>query len=154
MMNSTEADNFLFEIISSGADETLAAGRKIGERLQRGSVVALEGGLGAGKTQLAKGIALALGIHEEITSPTYTIISEYEGSLPLYHIDAYRLKGSDDFINIGAEELLYGNGICVIEWSNVVEDVLPRDKRVSISIKILESGERLISVKGLKCELS
>ncbi|MDR2900908.1 MAG: tRNA (adenosine(37)-N6)-threonylcarbamoyltransferase complex ATPase subunit type 1 TsaE [Treponema sp.] len=151
MKNSTEAEDFLFEIVSSSAEETLAAGEKIGKRLHKGSIVALEGGLGAGKTQLTKGIALGLGIHEEITSPTYTIISEYDGSIPLFHIDTYRLKGSDDFINIGAEELLYGNGVCVIEWSNIVADMLP-EKKVSVKIKILDDGKRLICVDGMNLE--
>jgi tRNA threonylcarbamoyladenosine biosynthesis protein TsaE len=151
LKNSTEAEDFLFEIVSSSAEETLAAGEKIGKRLHKGSIVALEGGLGAGKTQLTKGIALGLGIHEEITSPTYTIISEYDGSIPLFHIDTYRLKGSDDFINIGAEELLYGNGVCVIEWSNIVADMLP-EKKVSVKIKILDDGKRLICVDGMNLE--
>jgi tRNA threonylcarbamoyladenosine biosynthesis protein TsaE len=150
-MNLTEADNFPCKIISTNAEETLAVGVRVGERLKKGSIVALEGGLGAGKTQFTKGIALGLGIREEITSPTYTIISEYEGTLPLYHIDTYRLKGSDDFINIGAEELLYGDGVCVIEWSNIVEDMLPEEK-ISIKIEILEDGKRLISILGMHLE--
>jgi tRNA threonylcarbamoyladenosine biosynthesis protein TsaE len=147
-MNSTDAEIFLFNVISACAEETLAVGEKIGKRLKQGSIVALEGGLGAGKTQFTKGIALGLGINEEITSPTYTIISEYEGLLPLYHIDAYRLKGTDDFINIGAEELLYGDGVCVIEWSNIIADMLPEEK-ISVKIVILDGGKRQISVKGL-----
>ncbi len=152
-MNLTQADSSLFKIISASAEETLVIGESIGKRLKRGSIAALEGGLGTGKTQLTKGIALGLGIDEEITSPTYTIISEYDGPLPLYHIDAYRLKGSDDFINIGAEELLYGGGVCVIEWSNIVEDLLP-EETIFINIEILERGERLITVKGIDWELS
>ncbi len=152
-MNLIKAENSRFEIISASPEETLEAGQYIGKRLKRGSIVALEGGLGAGKTQLTKGIALGLGIDEEITSPTYTIISEYSGLLPLYHIDAYRLKGSDDFINIGAEELLYGDGVCVIEWSNIVQDVLPGDT-VFVKIEIIDRGKRNITVRGIDPEAS
>jgi tRNA threonylcarbamoyladenosine biosynthesis protein TsaE len=137
--------------VSSSAEETLAIGEKIGKRLKCGDIVALEGGLGAGKTQLTKGIALGLSIHEEITSPTYTIISEYEASLPLFHIDAYRLKGTDDFINIGAEELLYAGGVCVIEWSNMIADILPK-KIISIKIEILADGKRVIAINGMNEE--
>jgi tRNA threonylcarbamoyladenosine biosynthesis protein TsaE len=136
-------------MISSSAEETLAFGEKIGKRLKKGSIIALEGGLGAGKTQLTKGIARGLGIKEEITSPTYTIISEYDGTLPLYHIDAYRLKGTDDFINIGGEDLLYGKGVCVIEWSNIIDDMLPEEK-IFIKIDILDNGKRCISVQGME----
>jgi tRNA threonylcarbamoyladenosine biosynthesis protein TsaE len=123
----------------------------VGKCLKKGSILALEGGLGVGKTHFTKGIALALGINEEITSPTYTIISEYEGSMPLYHIDAYRLKGADDFINIGAEDLFYSGGVCVIEWSNIIADILPEES-IFIKIDIVEEGKRLISIKGLPTE--
>ncbi len=150
-MNSTALENFLFEIISSSAEETLASGERLGKCLKKGSIVALDGGLGAGKTQFTKGIALGLGIHEEITSPTYTIISEYEGTFPLYHIDTYRLKGSDDFINIGGEDILYGDGVCVIEWSKIVEDILP-ESRISVRIEILNNGKRFICIKGINPE--
>lgn len=88
-----------------------------------------------GKTVFAKGIGRAIGVSEEITSPTYTIISEYQGRLPLYHIDAYRLGGEEDFNALGPEEFLYGPGICVIEWSEKVGTALPEDSiRVELSI--------------------
>lgn len=151
MMNSTEADSSRFEIISTNAEETVTIGEKIGKQVKKGSIIALEGGLGAGKTQLTKGIALGLGVYEEITSPTYTIISEYEGTLPLFHIDAYRLKGSDDFINIGGEDILCGGGICVIEWSNIIEDLLPEEK-ISVKITILEDGKRRFCIQGMNLE--
>jgi tRNA threonylcarbamoyladenosine biosynthesis protein TsaE len=139
-------DSCLFSIVSSSPEETIAAGKRIAGLLCKGSVVALRGGLGAGKTWLAKGIAQGLGVADEVTSPTYTIISEYEGRLPLYHIDAYRLRGDDDFAAVGAEDLLYGGGVTLIEWSERVPRSIP-DTALVVEIAILEDNRRLIAVK-------
>ncbi|MDR2418499.1 MAG: tRNA (adenosine(37)-N6)-threonylcarbamoyltransferase complex ATPase subunit type 1 TsaE [Treponema sp.] len=136
----------LFSIVSSSPEETIAAGERIAALLRKGSVVALCGGLGAGKTWLTKGIARGLGVTEEVTSPTYTIISEYEGRLPFYHIDAYRLRGDDEFATLGADDALYGNGVTVIEWSERVAQSIP-DNALTIEISILEDTHRLIVVK-------
>jgi tRNA threonylcarbamoyladenosine biosynthesis protein TsaE len=106
--------------------------------------VALRGGLGAGKTYFTKGIAAGLGITDTVTSPTYTIINEYEGKLPLYHIDAYRLQGDADFAALGAEEFLYGDGVTVIEWSERIPVSIPADA-VFVTIETLENGDRKIS---------
>jgi tRNA threonylcarbamoyladenosine biosynthesis protein TsaE len=106
----------------------MAIGEKIALLLHCGSVLALKGPLGAGKTCLTKGIAKALGIKEEVTSPTYTIVSEYETQppgLPFYHIDAYRLSGDDDFTAMGGEEYLGADGIAVVEWSERIPSALP-----------------------------
>ena len=130
------------QIISSSPEETMQIGAKIGTVLNPGAIVALKGGLGSGKTILAQGIAQSLGIKEQITSPTYTIISEYEGSIPFYHMDVYRLCGDEDFHLSGGEELLYGKGICVIEWAERI--TLPSGT-LYISIIILEDGKRCIS---------
>jgi tRNA threonylcarbamoyladenosine biosynthesis protein TsaE len=140
--------NFLARLISSSPEETIAAGEKIARGLKKGSIVALRGGLGAGKTCLAKGIARGLGIQGEITSPTYTIISEYEGAVPFYHIDAYRLGGDDDFSALGGEELLFGGGISVIEWSERLPRSIPPQ---AITVEITFEGEerRSIEIKGL-----
>jgi tRNA threonylcarbamoyladenosine biosynthesis protein TsaE len=108
-------------------------------------VVALRGGLGAGKTYLTKGIARGLGITEELTSPTYTMISEYQGIVPFYHIDAYRLEGDDDFYALGGEELLYGKGIAVIEWSERLPNSVPAGALV-VEIKISGANERTIVI--------
>jgi tRNA threonylcarbamoyladenosine biosynthesis protein TsaE len=127
----------------------MAVGESIAAGLGKGSVVALRGGLGAGKTCLARGIARGLGIRETVTSPTYTIISEYDaGALPLYHIDAYRLEGEDDFRAIGGEECLQGDGIALIEWSDRIPGSIPRPA-LSVSIHILEDGRRRIDVEEL-----
>lgn len=107
--------------------------------------MALRGGLGVGKTVFTKGIGRALGVTEEITSPTYTIISEYQGKLPLYHIDAYRLGGEEDFNALGPEEFLYSPGICVIEWSEKVETALPRDS-IRVELSIIDGTRRRVRV--------
>jgi tRNA threonylcarbamoyladenosine biosynthesis protein TsaE len=142
---------FRFNILSSSQEETISAGEKIAAMLERGDIVALRGGLGVGKTYLTKGIAKGLGIDEEITSPTYTIISEYSGRLPLYHIDAYRLSGDDGFTNIGGEEILYGNGVSVIEWSEKLEDSIP-ETAVYVEIEVIGENQRNISVHYKKAK--
>lgn len=110
-------------------------------------MVALLGGLAAGKTTLTKGIAQSLGIQEPITSPTYTIISEYEGTIALYHMDCYRLEGEEDALAIGVDELLYGNGVCVIEWSERISNLLP-PHTVFIELTVLAEGSRRIRITG------
>ena len=108
------------EYVSSSPQDTEAFGRRLASRLEPGSVIALSGGLGAGKTCLVKGIAAALGLEENITSPTYTIINEYRlnsrlDGRSLYHIDAYRLSGDEDFASTGAGECFSAGGITIIE---------------------------------------
>lgn len=119
-------------------EETIELGKKIGALLQKGDIIALQGTLAAGKTTITKGIALALGIKEEITSPTFCLISEYAGIMPLYHMDVYRLEGGDDFINLGAEDLIYGNGVSLIEWSEKIMDELPKK---TIILRLETEGE-------------
>ncbi len=122
---------------SSSADETVALGKKIGSLLKAGDVVALQGSLAAGKTTITKGIAQALDIKDTITSPTFCLISEYEGKMPLYHFDVYRLQGADDFANLGAEDMIYGRGVCLIEWSEKIMDELPK-KTIVIRLEVRE----------------
>ncbi len=112
---------------TTSALETIEFGKIIGSKLQKGDIIALQGTLAAGKTTITKGIALSLGITEPITSPTFTLISEYEGNLPLYHLDVYRLDGIDSFIDLGTDDLLYGDGISIIEWSEKIMSELPSD---------------------------
>ena len=116
--------------------------------LTKGDIIAMQGTLAAGKTTITKGIARALGIKEEITSPTFCLISEYEGKIPLYHMDVYRLEGGDDFINLGVEDLIYGNGVSLIEWSEKVMDELPK-KTIILKIEPIEgTNERNISLEN------
>jgi tRNA threonylcarbamoyladenosine biosynthesis protein TsaE len=114
-------------------------------------VIALRGGLGAGKTCLAKGVARGLGVEEEVNSPTYTIISEYEtkGKTPFYHIDAYRLEGDEDFEALGGRELFCEEGIAVIEWSERIPRSLP-EALILIEIEILEGERRRFRISGFE----
>ena len=131
---------------TESAEQTIGLGEKIGSFLRPGDVIALQGTLAAGKTTITKGIARTLGITEDITSPTFTLISVYEGRLPLYHMDVYRLEGSADFSDLGAEEMLYGNGICVIEWSEKIMDELPSR---TIIIKLsAENEKRTVTIEN------
>jgi tRNA threonylcarbamoyladenosine biosynthesis protein TsaE len=146
-MPLTNQEDFLVSVVSSSPEETEALGERIAGGLAAGSVVALEGCLGAGKTCLVRGIARRFGVEDEVTSPTYTIVSEYRGSLPFYHIDAYRLGGEEDFENTGAADLICGEGISVIEWSNRIEKILPAGT-VRVRLEILSDGRRHITVLG------
>ncbi|MDR1787736.1 MAG: tRNA (adenosine(37)-N6)-threonylcarbamoyltransferase complex ATPase subunit type 1 TsaE [Treponema sp.] len=131
----------LFETRSSSPEETAAAGARLAALVGPGTVLALSGPLGAGKTCLTAGLARALGVRETVTSPSYALIQEYEargkaGALPFYHIDAYRLSGEDDFYSTGGEELLYGKGVSVIEWPERIGAALPAEAiRVTITIE-------------------
>ena len=127
--------------------DTRQLGIKLGRNLNPGSVVALSGPLGSGKTSFAKGIAEGIGVDDYVTSPTFTLINEYEGRFPLYHIDTYRLENIEEFQEIGGEELLYGDGTAVIEWSEKIAQLLPA-KCVRVNITIMDDGSRTIAVEG------
>lgn len=128
-------------------EDTRRFGEAFAEKLQPGSIVALIGPLGAGKTTLAKFIARGLGVTETITSPTFTIVQEYEtGRLPLYHFDVYRVYDPDELFEMGFDEYLRGNGVCLIEWADLIEDVLP-EERATLKLDYgEEEGERIIEV--------
>lgn len=133
------------ELIIKNENETREFGLKLAEELRAGDVLALIGDLGTGKTALTGYIAQGLGISDNIISPTFTIVREYtDGRLPLYHFDVYRLADSEEMFNIGAEEYFYEKGgVCVIEWADIVEDILPADtKYIYIEYGATE-GERI-----------
>ena len=133
---------------TSSAQETIELGQKIGNLLKKGDIIALQGTLAAGKTTITKGIASALGVKDEITSPTFCLISEYEGKMPLYHMDVYRLEGGDDFINLGVEDLIYGNGVSLIEWSEKIMSELPK-KTIILKLEPVEgTDERNITLEN------
>lgn len=136
------------EFILKTEEETIALAEKLGKILKKGDVIALDGTLAAGKTHFTKGIAKGLGIKEEITSPTFTIVSEYTGRLHLYHIDVYRLSDENDFLEIGAEEMLYGDGVCVIEWSEKIKPILPKNT-IHIAIEINADSSRKFTITNL-----
>ena len=137
----------MLELFSNSAEDTINIGKIIGSSLTKGTVIAFKGTLAAGKTTLTKGIAESLEIDEVITSPTFTLVSEYEGKLPLYHFDVYRLDTVEDFFNIGSEEMMYGDGVCAIEWSEKIESALPKDA-IIIEIEILTPETRKITIKN------
>ena len=114
--------------ILKNEEDTAALGASIAEGLKPGAVIALTGDLGAGKTTLTKAVARALGVTETLTSPTFTIVQEYEsGRMPVYHFDVYRVHGEDDLFELGFDDYLHGSGVCLIEWADLIEDLLPND---------------------------
>lgn len=131
-------------VIIKNESETAAFGIDLGGRVCPGTVIALTGDLGAGKTTLTKAIAQGLGISNMITSPTFNIVKEYGGGrLPLYHFDVYRIGDADEMYELGYEEYFYGNGVCVVEWADLIEDLLP-ENAVRIQIEYGgEEGERI-----------
>lgn len=133
------------KFITSSPEETVALGKKIGGMLKNGDVIAMQGTLAAGKTTITKGIAAALGIEDTITSPTFCLISEYQGKMPLYHMDVYRLNGAEDFAELGTDDMIYGNGVSIIEWSEKIITELPR-KTILLKITPQEDGTRLIEI--------
>ena len=135
------------QFITNSSDETIKLGEALGKNLKAGDVVAFTGTLAAGKTYFTKGIALALQIEEEVTSPTFTIVCEYYGSLPLYHFDLYRLTSYDDFYDLGGEEYLYGEGVCVIEWSEKILRELPKNT-IFVDIQIKSETIREITINN------
>ena len=108
------------------AEETYALGRQIGQQAKAGDVYTLVGDLGVGKTVLTQGVAAGLGIEESVNSPTFTIMQIYdEGRLPFYHFDVYRIGDVEEMDEIGYEDCFYGEGVCMIEWANLIEEILP-----------------------------
>ena len=139
-------------IETNSEKETFELGKKIGENAKAGQIYTLTGDLGVGKTVFTQGLAAGLGITEPVNSPTFTIIQEYEtGRMPFYHFDVYRIGDIEEMEEIGYDDYFYGNGICLIEWANLIEEILP-EHIIEITIeKNLEKGfdYRKITVTGL-----
>lgn len=128
-----------FKILSNSEEETLELGARFARILEPGDVIALDGDLGAGKTVFTRGFSKEMGVTSHVSSPTFTIVNEYVGGrLPVFHFDTYRLENSDDFLDAGLDDYFYNEGICIIEWSTIIEDVLPDN---TIHIKILGVGD-------------
>lgn len=136
------------DYLSHSVEETEAIGEELGRRLGSGSVVAYRGGLGMGKTAFTRGLARGLGCRGRVTSPTFTIVNEYGGPTPLFHFDMYRLESEDALFDIGWEDYLDRGGVCVVEWSENVEDALPADTIVVNFTRGEEDNVRHITVTG------
>ncbi|WP_291257538.1 tRNA (adenosine(37)-N6)-threonylcarbamoyltransferase complex ATPase subunit type 1 TsaE [Flavonifractor sp.] len=138
------------ELLSHSPEETEDIGARLAEQLEPGAVVAFTGDLGAGKTAFTRGLARGLGIPDRITSPTFTIVNEYEGGrLPLFHFDMYRLGSADELFDIGWEDYLCRGGVCAVEWSENIADALEEDA-VRVDIRRGASDqERVITIAGV-----
>jgi tRNA threonylcarbamoyladenosine biosynthesis protein TsaE len=140
------------KLASHSAQQTIELGIDLGKRLHRGDVVALHGPLGAGKTTLVKGIARSLQIQDPVTSPSFTLIAEYDGILGgvpivVYHVDLYRIGHPQEIEDLGLEEILNGSGICVIEWAEKAADFLP-DSAIRVEIGLLNGQNRRLEIDG------
>lgn len=131
---------------SNSVDETIRIGYEFGKQLKAGDVVCLDGDLGAGKTHFVKGVASFFGIDpHKVSSPTYTLIHEYSGDLPVYHFDCYRLKSEREALEIGTEEYFYDEGVCLIEWPEKIESLIP-DEAIWVKISHLSGLKREIQI--------
>lgn len=124
----------MIKVCTKSENETAMIGSLLGKLFQGGEIVALNGELGAGKTAFTKGIASGLDISDYITSPTFALVNEYNGRVPLYHFDVYRLNDEDELLEIGFEDYIYGEGVSVVEWSLLVPNIIPGE-RINISIE-------------------
>ena len=121
--------------------DTFDAAYSLGSQAQAGDIFLLEGELGVGKTVFAKGFAIGLGIDEPVTSPTFTIIQEYpQGRIPLYHFDVYRIADVEEMYELGYESYFFGDGVCLIEWASLIEEILPENSRKILIEKDLQQG--------------
>lgn len=139
--------------LSRHETETEQAGEELARRLRAGDVVAYLGDLGAGKTAFTRGLARGLGFQGRVTSPTFTIVNEYEGRIPLFHFDMYRLGGEEELFDIGWEDYLSRGGICAVEWSERIAGALPRPAvTVTISRHPEHEDWRVITIEGVEGE--
>lgn len=140
-------------IETHSAEETFEVGRRLGKASKPGQICTLEGDLGVGKTVFTQGVAAGLGIAEAVSSPTFTIVQEYDtGRLPLYHFDVYRIGDIEEMEEIGYDDYFFGNGICLIEWAERIRELIPEQAgRITIE-KDLEKGfdYRRITIEGIQ----
>ncbi len=140
--------NKVYESYSDGMTREIAA--QIAKTARPGSVFALQGDLGVGKTVFSQGFARALGVTEPVSSPTFTIVQEYEGSkMPFYHFDVYRIEEPEEMEEVGLDDYLYGDGVCMIEWAERIEELLPAD---TVRIRITKDFEKGADYRGIQVE--
>ena len=145
----------MVEVITSSAAETASLGRRLGTLLGPGDFVALTGDLGTGKTEFSRGVAAGIGVKEAtpITSPTFTLLNSYQGRLPFYHFDLYRLAGAGDILELGFEEYFYGDGACLVEWAERLQGEMPGDRlTVTFSHEGDDSRRLLFEPHGMRYE--
>lgn len=135
------------KVVSRSAQETQALGARLGARLGRGDVVACIGPLGAGKTCFLQGLARGLGVMTDVTSPTFVLVNQYRGRLPVYHVDAYRTGSLTELVDLGLEEMLHGEGVTVVEWADKLLPLLP-PRTVTVTIAGLGDEPRQIELAG------
>ena len=136
------------EYLSHSPEETEHIGEMLGRRLRPGTVVAYRGGLGMGKTAFTRGLARGLGCAGRVTSPTFTIVNEYDGATPLFHFDMYRLSSSEELFDIGWEDYLTRGGVCAVEWSERVDDAMPADTLWVDIARGTDESDRIITITG------
>ena len=140
-------DKARFQVISHSPEETQAIGRILGSSAEAGDIFLLVGGLGAGKTCLTQGIVWGLGVDEYARSPTFVLVSQYQGRLTLYHMDLYRLDTIEEIIDLGLDEYLYGDGVCVVEWAEKAAEVFP-EQHVLVRLDYIDETSRRLTLTG------
>ncbi len=130
---------------SRSESETVKRGREFAGRLRAGSFVGLYGDLGAGKTQFVKGICEAFEVKEVVNSPTFTIVNEYHGTIPVFHIDLYRMKNVEEIVGIGFDEYLEREGVCLVEWAEKLDGIIP-ERRFDVKLSIIDDTTREIAI--------
>ena len=141
------------EVVCNSVQETKKFASILSKKIQKGQVIALNGDLGSGKTTFSQGIAKGLDIEQHVGSPTFKLVSEYVGKiLKLYHVDCYRLKNAEEFLNLGGENLLLPeDGITLIEWANVIQELLPKDIIEIVFSRVKgEPNKRLLKIRGME----
>ena len=136
-----------WEIVSRGPEETRALGEKLGRRLEAGDLVTLSGELGAGKTALAQGIAAGLEVVEPVSSPTFALVHEYAGRVPVWHLDVYRLRSLDELVDLSWQDLLAGNGVLLVEWPERIAPALPPE-RLEVLLEHVDEHSRRLTLTG------
>jgi tRNA threonylcarbamoyladenosine biosynthesis protein TsaE len=139
----------IWELMTEGPEQTLCLGRIFGGMLAEGSLVALMGELGSGKTVLAKGIAKGLGVEDEreVTSPSFVLVNEYHGRFPVHHVDLYRLQSPGEVEDLGWAELIFGPGVTLVEWAEKVPNLLP-EERIEVHLQWISAGTRRVVFIG------